>query len=257
MMDKPLRLPADTSTIKISFTALSFTAPRKVKFRYHLKGYEDKWTETHSREQVVYSDLPAGHYTFEITACNNDGVWAAKRTTAVFIIRASFHQTFGFYFLVVVVLTIGGLWLYRLPERRLKRKVAEEQKYQASTLTVPKTRTYSQMLLDLMDTEKPYLDPELKAERLAEAVGISKKHLSQVINQQFTMNFKNFINKYRVEEAKKKLLDPKEQDFVLMKIALDVGFNSKSVFNEAFKKFTGMSPSEYRKSNASGGQKPF
>ena len=60
------------------------------------------------------------------------------------------------------------------------------------------------------------------------------------------MNFNQFLNKYRIEEAKKRLKDPEENQFVVLKIAYDVGFNSKSTFNTAFKKFTGMSPSQYR-----------
>jgi YesN/AraC family two-component response regulator len=98
-----------------------------------------------------------------------------------------------------------------------------------------------------MAEEKPYLDPELSLQTLAKRMEITKEDLSQVINEQLDRNFKNFINEYRIEEAKKKLLDPKEDQFVLMKIAFDVGFNSKSVFNASFKKFTGMSPSQYRK----------
>ena len=242
-----LTLPADTSEIKISFTALSYTAPRKVRFRYRLKGYGDKWTETDSREQVVYSDLPTGQYTFEVTACNNDGLWKTKRTALVFTIKPPFYETFWFYLIVASVLAFGGFWFYHLHERRIKQRAEKDRKYEASTLTPGKSLMYSQRLLKLIEGGKPFLDPDLSAVKLAEFLGISKKHLSQVINQQFHLNFKNFINKYRVEEAKKKLLDPMEQQFVLFKIALDVGFNSKSVFNEAFKKFTGMSPSEYRK----------
>ena len=244
---QPIRFPSDTEKIKISFTALSFTAPRKVRFRYRLKGYNDNWFETGSREQVEYSDLPPGRYTFEVIACNNDGLWNTRRTTAKFVIKHPFHETIGFYLIVVLVLILGGLWLFRLPERRAKQKMEEDRKYEASTLTPAKVRTYSHKLVKLMEEDKQYLDPDLSAAALAESLGISRKHLSQVINQQFHLNFKNFVNRYRVEEAKKRLLDPKEQDFVLLKIALDVGFNSKSVFNEAFKKFTGMSPSEYRK----------
>ena len=98
-----------------------------------------------------------------------------------------------------------------------------------------------------MTEEKPYLDPELSLQKLAHRLGITKEDLSQIINERLDCNFKNFINEYRIREAKEKLLDPKENEFVLMKIAFDVGFNSKSVFNASFKKFTGMSPSQYRK----------
>jgi ligand-binding sensor domain-containing protein/AraC-like DNA-binding protein len=251
-LGKMFKIPAGTGTVKISFTALSYTAPRKVRFRYRLKGYDDdKWVETSSREQVVYTDLPSGRYTFEVIACNNDGVWNNKRTSAAFMVKLPFYSTLWFYLIAAVVLGIGGFWLFLLPEKRRKqREEEEEQKYLASTLTVPRARMHSRKIQAFVEKEKPYLDANLTAAKLAQALGMSKKNLSQVINQEFNLNFKNFINKYRVEEARKKLLDPREQDFVLMKIALDVGFNSKSVFNEAFKKFTGMSPSEYRKKHS-------
>lgn len=98
-----------------------------------------------------------------------------------------------------------------------------------------------------MGEENLYRDPEISLVALADRMGIPPKHLSQIINEHLGQNFKNFINRYRVEEAKVKILDPREKDFVLLKIAYDVGFNSKSVFNAAFRKHTGMSPSDYRK----------
>ncbi|MCP4216259.1 MAG: helix-turn-helix domain-containing protein [bacterium] len=245
-----LELPGASETVKITFTGLSFTSPRKVRFRYRLKGGHDDWRETVSR-WAEYSRLPPGDYTFEVKACNNDGVWSSKAASVVFRIQSTFFQGFWFYFLVALVLTGAGAWYYWRPAGAYRQEEAEqEQKYQASSLVTPKARMYSRKLVQLMEQEKPYLDAELTSAGLAETVGISRKHLSQVINQQFNMNFKNFLNKYRVEEAKKKLVDPAEQDFVLLKIALDVGFNSKSVFNEAFKKFTGMTPSQYRKKEA-------
>ena len=68
-----------------------------------------------------------------------------------------------------------------------------------------------------------------------------------MINEQLKKNFKNFINERRIEDAKMKIVDPKEKNFVLLKIAFDAGFSSKSAFNASFKKFTGISPSEFRK----------
>jgi AraC-like DNA-binding protein len=81
---------------------------------------------------------------------------------------------------------------------------------------------------------------------MAAAAAIPAKHLSQVINEQYELNFNDFINRYRVDEAKGKLLDPAAKEFKLLRIAFEVGFNSKSVFNRAFKKNTGLSPSEFR-----------
>lgn len=97
-----------------------------------------------------------------------------------------------------------------------------------------------------MEIKKPYLDTDITLPKLAERLDTSKEVLSQVINRELNLNFNTFLNRYRVEEAKKKLRDPKENQFVILKIALDVEFNSKSSFNAVFKKMTGMSPSQYR-----------
>jgi AraC-like DNA-binding protein len=121
------------------------------------------------------------------------------------------------------------------------------KKYKQSSLSPLKSQDYLRHLQKMMTEHHLYRDPEISLAALAEQMGIPPKHLSQIINERLGQNFKNFINRYRVEEAKIKILDPREKDFVLLKIAYDVGFNSKSVFNAAFKKHAGMSPTEYRR----------
>jgi len=70
--------------------------------------------------------------------------------------------------------------------------------------------------------------------------------LSQVINEQLSSNFNDFINSYRVEEAKKMLMNPEMKNFTIASIAYDSGFNTLSAFNVAFKKFTGITPPQFR-----------
>ena len=164
-----------------------------------------------------------------------------------FRIRPEFQDTFWFSALLATLLSLFLFWLYKFSEIKLKKLAEARKKYVKSTLIEGKAQVYKHRLLELMDAEKPYLNEEISLDSLAEKMQIPKKHLSQVINEQLNQNFKNFINRYRVEAAKIKLLDPKEKDFVLLKIAFDVGFNSKSVFNAAFKKFVKMSPSAYRR----------
>jgi len=96
--------------------------------------------------------------------------------------------------------------------------------------------------------ERPYLEPDLTLPKLAENLNVPHHHLSQVINEIYGQNFFDFINKYRVEEVKAKIVDPKFQKYSILGIALESGFNSKSAFNRVFKKFTGTTPSEYRDS---------
>lgn len=81
-------------------------------------------------------------------------------------------------------------------------------------------------------------------------MGIAAKDLSMIINRHFNLNFYEFVNGYRIEEAKKRLLDPANKSKTITDIYLEVGFNSKSVFNTFFKKLVGKTPSEYRQQAA-------
>ena len=103
-------------------------------------------------------------------------------------------------------------------------------------------------LLTYMRDQKPYLNPELTIVDLSVQLQVSKHHLTQVINNKVGKNFFNFINDYRIEAVKQKLKDPNMKHLTLLAIALDSGFNSKSSFNSLFKQYTGMTPTEWRKS---------
>ena len=122
------------------------------------------------------------------------------------------------------------------------------KKYEKSSLTPEEADDYHQRLLDFMEKEKPYLDCELTVKDLADRLIMAPKDLSQVINERSGKNFCDFINHYRIEEAKKLLTrSVKDKDMSILNIAFDVGFNSKSSFNLVFKKTTGLTPSQFRK----------
>ncbi|HEU4496042.1 MAG TPA: helix-turn-helix domain-containing protein [Flavobacterium sp.] len=101
-------------------------------------------------------------------------------------------------------------------------------------------------LLHLMENDKPFLDCELTLVRLASMMGISLHQLSYLINTGFDENFYQFVNRYRIEEAKKLILDDEMGHLNFQGVALEVGFNSKSAFNATFKKFTGQTPSGFK-----------
>ena len=102
----------------------------------------------------------------------------------------------------------------------------------------------------LMDKENFYLDPDLTILSLSEKTGLPHYLISKAINRIKECNFHTYINKYRVEEVKKLLTDPENSKrFTLLALALDSGFKSKSAFNDIFKKFTGLTPTEFKKEN--------
>ena len=98
-------------------------------------------------------------------------------------------------------------------------------------------------LLTLMDAETPWLEPELTLTELAQRLRTSPALLSRVINTGCGQNFNDFVNTYRVREARRKLADPRFAHYSLVGVALDSGFNSKSTFNRVFKKLLAQAPS--------------
>lgn len=119
-------------------------------------------------------------------------------------------------------------------------------KYAASRLKPSDCEDIVKKLTACMENEKSYLDPSLSVEDLSKKLNIPAKNLSQALHSGFNKNFYDFVNSYRVDEVKKRIQDIRYQNLTLFAIALDAGFNSKSVFNEAFKKHNGMTPKVYK-----------
>lgn len=105
-------------------------------------------------------------------------------------------------------------------------------------------------LNNLIVSEELYLDLELSLGKLAKKLDITPHQLSYVINEGYNQNFYSLINKFRIEKAKKLLLNKELDKYSIVGIAFESGFNSKTTFNTLFKKITGMTPSEYKKSSS-------
>jgi AraC-like DNA-binding protein len=121
----------------------------------------------------------------------------------------------------------------------------QDQKYKDSVLKESAKKQCQVELISLMNREKLYLNSSLTLTEIAQILNIAPCYLSQIINETFQQNFRDFINKYRIEESKR-LLTQENQNLNIMGIALDAGFNSKSAFNSAFKKHTGVTPKEFK-----------
>lgn len=96
------------------------------------------------------------------------------------------------------------------------------------------------------ETEKPYLDPELRMDDVAKSLELNRNHISQAINEVGKMPFWNFVNMQRLVEAQKRLKDPSLNHYTIEAIAQDSGFNSLSTFNSWFKRVVGVTPKEWR-----------
>ncbi|MDX2362185.1 MAG: helix-turn-helix domain-containing protein [Crocinitomicaceae bacterium] len=120
-----------------------------------------------------------------------------------------------------------------------------KKQYEKSGLSKEDSESHLQRLQDYMTGEQPYADGKLSLKEVAEYLDISPNHLSQVINENLNKNFFDFVNGYRVDLVKEKMLDSSNKNFTLLGIAYDSGFNSKSSFNSIFKKITGLTPTNY------------
>jgi AraC-like DNA-binding protein len=126
-------------------------------------------------------------------------------------------------------------------------KTNERMSYLKSGLTETEAQNHLKNLLHVMKNDKPHLNSELTLRELAEKLSVSTHNLSEILNTRLNQNFYDFINGYRVEEVKRRMGDKESENFSLLAIAFDSGFNSKSTFNTIFKKHTGETPSQYRK----------
>jgi ligand-binding sensor domain-containing protein len=131
-IDQPADLPPGPGEVEIHYTALSYVAPEKVRFKYQLEGKDTAWVDAGQRRFAYYASLPPGSYQFHVIGCNNDGVWNQTGATYAFRIRPQFHQAKWFPVLLLLLLTglaAGGyqLRIQRLQahERELQRRVDE------------------------------------------------------------------------------------------------------------------------------------
>ncbi|MFC2146556.1 two-component regulator propeller domain-containing protein, partial [Acidobacteriota bacterium] len=235
------------------FTAPTFLSPEKIKFKYQLEGFDSKWIFLPpDKERIAdYQNLAPGTYTFKVIACNAQGVWNHTGDSITFILEPLFYQTFFFklaVFLLLLVLVAAAVYIYK--KRPFEKKEKEEEKYKGSNLERDFVEAKTKKLNHLMEVEKVYRDEKISLQSLAEKLSIPPYQLSQILNEAMNRNFPDFINYYRIEEAKKILANPRGAGKKNTAVAFDVGFNSMTAFYKAFKKYTNMTPNQYKKGSA-------
>ncbi len=131
-----------------------------------------------------------------------------------------------------------------------KLKPNKNIKYKKSGLKERDASSYLTVLENYMQKEKPFCNGDLTILDISKQLNIPRHYITQIINEKLHKNFYSYVNEYRINEAKEKILNDKYRDYTILRIAIESGFNSKSAFNTMFKKITNMSPSEYRKQYA-------
>jgi signal transduction histidine kinase/ligand-binding sensor domain-containing protein len=115
-----IQCPPGARELKLRYTALSLMAPSQVRFRYRLLGLDDRWIEAGDRRVAYFSHVPPGNYTFQVIACNNQGVWNEKGASLPFSVLPAFWQTVWFKLAMGGLIVAGLLTAHRLRTGRLR-----------------------------------------------------------------------------------------------------------------------------------------
>ena len=156
----------------------------------------------------------------------------------VTVISGYVYELTAIYSFVLYIVLFSALSHYSLKKRKIKNNndIADSLEL----------KSVSDILIKYIKDNKSYLNPEITLPVLAQSINVSTHILSKALNEKLKQNFTDFINKYRVEEAKSMLASSEKSSLKIATIAYDCGFNTLSTFNVAFKKFSNTTPKQYR-----------
>ncbi len=159
----------------------------------------------------------------------------------ILLVDTSWFHVFG-------ILILQSALIYQIiSESSFFTPIPIANKYQKSTLNPEIKSLILDRIEEVVDIQKFYLRDDASLSALADELGVTTHHLSQVLNESLRISFQDLLAKYRIREACKLLRDVKYQDQKIETVAVKVGYNSKSAFNTAFKRRTGFTPSDFRK----------
>lgn len=246
-----IHLTDRSNSIGFRFVALNYINPADNDYEYKLEGFDKEWRNNGSNNTVFYEKLKPGNYTFKVRNASEPDENSRNNVEVKIIIQHSLFRSPPFFgFLLLLALTgtfIMVKYIKKLQKEgsRLLELPQKMEKYRGAK--VPETQS-TQIINELkrcMEEKKPYLNAELKLADLASEINYPLHEISQVLNQDLNQSFSDFVNKYRVEEVKKRMEDKAYAKFTFIAIAQQCGFNSKTSFYRIFKNETGKTPADY------------
>ncbi|MFN3851642.1 MAG: helix-turn-helix domain-containing protein [Spirosomataceae bacterium] len=178
--------------------------------------------------------------------CRRGQIYSLAAVVVFILVKLLHHNDLGDHFIAAYLTLIIYALSFTLMSQSTFLHQKNVKKYEKSSLTNEIQENTLAKLQNLMDTEKPFLNPNFSLPNLSKRLSVSPHHLSQILNESLGQSFFDFTAQYRIEEAKRILKNPETQSIKIEEIAEMVGYNSKSAFNTAFKKLTGKTPSEFR-----------
>lgn len=234
-------------------------------WRRHQKSIQQVFSET-SRINLEWVKLLINGYLFivSVMVVNYIIVLNFPEQFSIFMLVNTSVATPYVYLAAYKGITQPSLWQL---QPLVKQEVLEEEMLQVdemedvkgkedqprhakSTLSKEKIDEIVLKTIAAVEQEKLYQQTELTLQELADKIQIPSYQLSLAINEGLQKNFYDLINNYRVEEAKRLLLDPGNKNYKVLSVGFDAGFASKTTFNTVFKKFTGLTPTDFRERNS-------
>jgi ligand-binding sensor domain-containing protein/AraC-like DNA-binding protein len=239
-------IPEVEDALDVNVTAFDYRAPEKLYFRFRLDApNEQYWYLPAEKERKIHlTGLKAGKHRLLIEAAGNNSTWSEPPVVLSFTIPMPWYlQPSGIAMGTGILILIGLTgWFYQKTVIRHRR----QNKYRTLRIDPERTADLISRLDAIMQREQPFLNPDLTIRDLAKALKVHPNHLSRIINENHGLGFNDYINRLRIEVVKDLFADPLNSDKTILELMYDAGFNSKSVFNQAFRKFTGVTPSAFR-----------
>lgn len=253
-----LALVNNENNISMSVSDLSYTMPDHRYIEYYLEGRDSNWHKLEGRGKITYFDLPKGKYLLRIRPSGDP----SSETRVGIIVKPSI-ETWAMALYVFCFLSLALVAVVYIKYRRRTTKLAgeaqtasigksdeereEKIRYKTTRLSDEECKRIMKIIENIMKTQKPYTNPDLKSSDLARMAGTTGHALSFVFNQYLKKSYYDYINEFRVEEFKR--LAAEESDrYTLSAMAEKCGFSSRASFFRHFKSIAGMTPSEYVKS---------
>ncbi|MCM1066855.1 MAG: helix-turn-helix domain-containing protein [Muribaculaceae bacterium] len=258
-----LSLADNENNLTIRVSDFSYVEPQYGNYEYMLDGYDTEWRNTHGNETIHYYDLPPGTYTLRLRQL---GHTSGETAMIVKVYSGINALMLALVILLVITTSVAAVVLVRHTRhlREERRRVEEsaraaeggdsaedadepKKRYRTTSLTDEECRRLERLLDNIMKTQKPYTDVNLKSADLARLAGTTGHALSYLFNQYMGKSYYDYVNHYRVEEFKRLVAETDTSRYTLSAMAQMCGFSSRASFFRHFKAIAGITPAEYMK----------
>lgn len=258
-----LALINNENNVSFSISDFSYTNPAYRYVEYMLQGYDSEWHRLEGHGDIVYYGLPSGKYSLKVRPYG-----APEYENVVDLTVKPGFENWTLILYAFCVLSLSLVVIVYIKHRRrtsvpmgteeshTKAENASEgqseektkERYKTSRISDEECKRLFKVLENIMKTQKPYTNPDLKSSQLAEMASTTGHALSFLFNQYLKISYYDYINNYRVEEFKRLVATDAAGRYTLSAMADKCGFSSRASFFRHFKSITGVTPAEYMKS---------